>query len=54
MVDNYSLEGARRALAVVNPQFDAIRVPEIELIKLAVQVLFVAVLINAGHAAFED
>ena len=38
----------------VNPELDAIRIAEIEFGKVAVKVLFAAVLVDANHAALED
>ena len=42
------------ASSVVNAEFDAIGVAEIELGEIAVKVLFAAMLIDADHAALED
>ena len=49
-----SLDRAAGALGVVNPELDAVRIAEIELREVAVQMLFAAVLINADHAALEN
>jgi len=45
---------ARRALAILNAERNARVVPKVELGKVAVQVLFAAMLIHAAHAALED
>jgi hypothetical protein len=45
---------ARRALCVANAQLDAVRMPEIKLSDVAVQMLFTTMLINAFHAALKD
>src|SRR5271165_4465259 len=43
-----------RALSVINAKANAVRISEIELGKIAVKVLFPAMLIDADHTALED
>src|SRR4051794_27910184 len=47
------LDGARRPFPIVASKCNAVVVAEIVFGKVAMQMLFVAVLINAFHAAFE-
>jgi hypothetical protein len=47
-------ERSRRTFSVVNVQCNSMIVAEIEFGKIAMQMAFVAMLINAFHAAFED
>src|SRR5437588_858655 len=42
------------ACGVVDPKRDAVRIPEIELCQISMQVLLFAMLIHAFHSAFED
>ena len=45
---------ASRALRIVNSKLHAVRISEIELCKIAVQMLFKTKLINAFHTALEN
>src|ERR1700729_1832529 len=53
-LSNDTLDCSLSALHVVNTKTDAIAIAEIELRKIAVQMAFAAMLVNALHAAFED
>src|SRR5713101_344443 len=48
------LDGASGAFRVINPERDPVRVPEIKLIEISLQVFFAAMLIDTDHAALED
>ena len=49
-----ALEGFVGAVLIVNAKRNAIRIAEIELCEVAMQVLFLAVLVHTAHAAFEN
>jgi hypothetical protein len=49
-----ALDRTAGTLGIVNPELDTVRIAEIELGEIAVQMLFAAVLIDADHATFED
>ena len=51
---NDAFERTIRALHVINAQPDPVAVAKIKLGKIAVQVFFLAMLVNAFHAALED
>jgi len=48
------LDGNVCTLTIVDAKSNAAGIPELELVQEAVQVLFLAVLISASHAALED
>lgn len=49
-----ALDGAVSALCVVNAQLHTVRVPEVKLVQIRLQMMFGAMMIGAGHPAFED
>jgi hypothetical protein len=49
-----SFDRAAGALGVVNPELDAVRISEIELGEVAMQMLFADVLIDAVDTSLED
>jgi hypothetical protein len=53
-LSNDTFDCARGALYVIYAEPDAIAIAEIEFGKIAVQMLFAAMLVDALHAAFED
>ena len=53
-LSNDSLDGDLGALDIVDPKANAVRIAEIKLVQISVQVFFLAMLIDALHAAFED
>jgi hypothetical protein len=50
----HALNGGDSAVNVAASESDAVIVPEIKFREITVQVLFLAVLVDALHAAFED